>query len=283
MKIRYWGTSAAEGIPAVFCNCAICQEARKKKGKHIRTRSQMMIENTLLIDFGADTYAHSLKYGYNLSKLQSVLITHTHEDHYYPSEFLSRQKGFCHGMQAESLQVYGSKDVPDVARKVWKAQTGNDSKLLEQNRLNFVEIKPYETVDINGIRVTALPAVHNTPNPYVYIVEKDKKTVLLFNDSGLLKEETMRYLREKDIRFDLVSYDCTWGKNEAGLESAHMGVPENIIARNRFIENGNYKKDTYSVITHFSHNIPGVGYDDMLKTARDNDFILAYDGMEIEI
>ena len=93
----------------------------------------------------------------------------------------------------------------------------------------------------------------------------------------------MAFLKEKQIKFDLVSYDCTWGKNDAGGSvCSHMGVPNNAEARRRFIENGNYKDSTISVITHFSHNIPGVGYDDMLKVASDNGFLLAYDGMEIE-
>ena len=35
MKIRYLGTGAAEGIPAVFCECSICKNARKVKGKEI--------------------------------------------------------------------------------------------------------------------------------------------------------------------------------------------------------------------------------------------------------
>ena len=109
--------------------------------------------------------------------------------------------------------------------------------------------------------------------------------MLLFNDSGYLKPEVMAWLKEKQIKFDLVSYDCTWGADNCGNgaeDISHMGVPNNVEARRRFIENGNYKDSTISVITHFSHNIANVGYDDMLKVASDNGFILAYDGMEID-
>ena len=41
MKIAYLGTSAAEGIPALFCHCDVCRYARKYKGKNVRTRSQV--------------------------------------------------------------------------------------------------------------------------------------------------------------------------------------------------------------------------------------------------
>lgn len=43
MKFIYLGTAAAEGFPAVFCDCAFCKEARMLNGKNIRTRSQALI------------------------------------------------------------------------------------------------------------------------------------------------------------------------------------------------------------------------------------------------
>ena len=30
MKFKYLGTAAAEGFPAVFCDCEYCKEARKR-------------------------------------------------------------------------------------------------------------------------------------------------------------------------------------------------------------------------------------------------------------
>ena len=61
MKIKFLGTAAAEGFPAVFCNCEYCNKARELGGKNIRTRSQAIIDNKLLIDLPADTYFHFLQ------------------------------------------------------------------------------------------------------------------------------------------------------------------------------------------------------------------------------
>ncbi len=33
MKLKYLGTAAAEGIPALFCRCEMCAYARKAGGK----------------------------------------------------------------------------------------------------------------------------------------------------------------------------------------------------------------------------------------------------------
>ena len=56
MKLTFLGTAAAEGFPAIFCNCEYCKEARKLGGKNIRSRSQTLINDDLLIDLPADSY-----------------------------------------------------------------------------------------------------------------------------------------------------------------------------------------------------------------------------------
>lgn len=68
MQLQYLGTAAAEGFPGMFCSCAACERARKAGGKNIRTRSQAVIDDSLLIDFPADTYHHVLTHGLALEK-----------------------------------------------------------------------------------------------------------------------------------------------------------------------------------------------------------------------
>ena len=90
MKITFLGTAAAEGFPAIFCNCEYCNEARRLGGKNIRTRSQALIDDELLIDFPADTYSHFLKHGIRGDEIKYLIITHGHSDHLYPADFEMR-------------------------------------------------------------------------------------------------------------------------------------------------------------------------------------------------
>ena len=83
MKLKYLGTAAAEGVPAVFCECETCKYARKHGGKNIRTRSQVIIDIKIRIDFPADTYMHFLKFDIPLYAVKSRIITHFHQDHLY--------------------------------------------------------------------------------------------------------------------------------------------------------------------------------------------------------
>lgn len=43
MQIKLLGTAAYERIPAMFCQCAACEQARKLGGKNIRTQAQAII------------------------------------------------------------------------------------------------------------------------------------------------------------------------------------------------------------------------------------------------
>ena len=75
MKFRYLGTAAAEGWPAVFCNCDHCHRAKKAGGRNIRTRSQALINDDLLIDFPSDSYHHALHCGLDFSACRYLLVT----------------------------------------------------------------------------------------------------------------------------------------------------------------------------------------------------------------
>ena len=95
MKIKYLGTAAAEAFPAVFCNCKYCNEARELGGKNIRTRSQSLINDDLLIDFPPDTYHHFITHGIRGDRIKYLLITHAHSDHIYEGDLDIRRGSFA--------------------------------------------------------------------------------------------------------------------------------------------------------------------------------------------
>ena len=82
MDILFMGTAAAEGIPALFCECEMCKYARKHGGKEIRTRSGALIDGKIKLDFCPDSLKHMLDYDIDYTHMKTLLVTHTHEDHY---------------------------------------------------------------------------------------------------------------------------------------------------------------------------------------------------------
>lgn len=81
MKIQFLGTAAAEGIPAIFCNCRICENARKERGKDIRHRAAILVNEDLMVDFGPDTFSVGIERAVDFRKVKYILITHSHSDH----------------------------------------------------------------------------------------------------------------------------------------------------------------------------------------------------------
>lgn len=282
MKIQYWGTAAAEVIPGMFCDCDVCKEAREKGGRYVRMRSQALIDDELLVDFGPDTNANSLKYGCNLSKLKNVLITHAHEDHFMPVELCYRIDGFSHNLKYPTLDIYGT---PGMVQEFYLRTPGDNANVLvNQKFVALHTLEAYKTYAIDSFKVTPLPATHGTYKPFVYIIEKGGKTMLYLNDCGMPKPEVFEFLKNSNFKFDLVSYDCCFANKDTSdyADCGHMGLPVNIKAREKFRECGVYKDKTIDVVTHFSHNGLNVGYGEFVPIAEKEGFITAYDGMTLE-
>ena len=283
MKIQYWGTAAAEGVPGIFCDCETCRLAREHKGRKVRTRSQVLINDDLLIDFGPDTYSNSLKYDFNLTYLEHIIITHPHEDHLYSEELWHRLKGFACKIGTPSLSVHGSEDTLMKLCEVDKDVKG----FQKQDRVLYDVMKPYETRQIGRYMVTPLPAEHGTKQPFVYLIEEGEKSFLLLNDCGRPSYELYDYLIKRGIVLNAISFDTTYGNENVlakyGKADPHMGLVDNAAVKSFFDMNGVSNADTVCVVTHFSHQGIDADYDKMCAHSEKYGFIVSYDGLELEI
>jgi len=80
VELVFLGTGAAWGLPELNCPCLICTEMRKRGERRTRTSLFIRGPSNLLIDCGPDILSQMEKHGIN--KLDAVLITHEHGDHY---------------------------------------------------------------------------------------------------------------------------------------------------------------------------------------------------------
>ena len=133
MKIAFYGTAAGEGWPGVFCHCQLCQDARRLKGKNIRTRSQALVNDDLLLDLPPDNQLHSIQYGLDLSKVKTLLFTHSHSDHCYPYDLELLREPYSHSYNGV-MQVYGNEHVEQLV--VQACGTWNCLETYEYSALN---------------------------------------------------------------------------------------------------------------------------------------------------
>lgn len=267
MYITYQGTAAAEGVPAIFCNCDHCRYARAAGGKEIRMRSGAMVDGKLKLDFGPDAYAQALRFGQNYAEVEHVLITHTHSDHLTPHDLACIHPPYSH--RDKPLKVYGNSRVGEKL-----------APFLKEGVLEFIQVKPFETYQLGGYQVTPLHAVHaplSGEEVLFYLIEKDGRRLLYAHDTDVFTDEDMAFLKGK--RMDLISMDCTNGVLEMDY-IGHMSITDNLKLREALIANGTADEKTVFVANHFSHN-GLVSYEEMEK--RLPGFRVSYDGLTLRV
>lgn len=277
MKIQYLGTAAAEGVPGMFCSCPVCTEVRRMRDpKNIRTRSQALVDDCLLIDFPPDSNLHFLQHSeLDLTALKNVLITHSHADHFYPEDLMLHCPCFSTTI-TDRLHVYGNGTVHQRCKELIAAAPATFG-IAES--LSVHQLTPYQTVRIGCHDVTPLLADHMTDEQcYIYVIERDGKTMLYGNDTGIqLCEATWQALFK--FRFDLVSLDCT--ACDRNVARNHMGIPNNRELVHRLAEKHCLADRAQIVLTHFTHH-KALSHSQLEQAVAPDGWQVAYDGCTIE-
>lgn len=281
MKIQYLGTAAAERIPAVFCNCPTCQRALKAGGKNIMTHSQVLVDDTLLVDLSSDTWQHFMKLGKTLESIGHVLFTHSHFDHFSMTEILSRSTGMAKDVTAEVLHIYASEDLLKMIRESLAKCTEKKREQM-QSRIAMHKLDYYVPAEICGFTVTPFPATHaGEENAMIFLIEKDGKCFFYGNDTGVFTTQIDDYLAANKKHIDLLSLDCTKG-NQPFTYAHHMSMAEGRSIADRFFARGLLDERSLLYYTHFSHNCMNI-HDELAQIAKDYGFSVTHDGLALEI
>ncbi|HPE95408.1 MAG TPA: MBL fold metallo-hydrolase [Bacillota bacterium] len=278
MIFTYLGTAAAEGWPALFCECDNCNRAMNAGGKNIRKRSQALVDDKLLIDFPADTYASMKQIGFSLANLHTLIITHSHSDHLYPEDLVMRSDVFAHFKDRTPLSLYGTKEVIDRIKYVAGDINARSRKDEQYYTLNV--IKPFDTFISDGYTITALPADHDpSSGPVFYSISDGCKNVLYAHDTGYFKDEVWEYLESSDVVYNFVSLDCT--NVVLPWRTGHMGIEACVDTADRMRKIGRADKHTVFCVNHFSHN-GGKIYDELVPMMKEYGMLVSFDGMKLE-
>lgn len=268
MKVRILGTSAAEGIPSLFCKCDTCTRSRTSGGRNVRSRSSILIDDILQVDLSPDTFHHSVTYGIDTSNLRYLLISHHHHDHFAAGELEYLRPGFAERTNLPKLRLYATVDVMEMT----------DHNSEQTPEIEFVTIEPFRNYDMGEYRVTTIRAKHGAgPNPLNYIVKRDGKAILYNCDTGYYDEESWKFLADYSGVVDLVISECTGGIHPIEYKF-HMGLPNVCSYRRKCEEIGLTTRSTPWILTHFTHN-NGSTYDEFRPVAEKEGFSVAYDGM----
>ena len=287
MKLTFLGTGAGETYPGYWCECPHCTYARKHRGKNLRTNSSMVIDEELLIDIGPSCFDNAARFGVNLSKIKTLLVTLPHEDHLQPQHLYWRNtdesllpltyvEKMRHGgprfTDIPQLNIYGNSFVMETLRK-----SLDD---MEELKINLHEIKEGKEEKTDGYRILPVRGNHGSQQGFShsYIIQKDEKTLLYALDSGSYDEDQFALIQE--YQYDAVIMEGTTGLNEQ--YGGHMCLVNNIRIRERLKENKCLRENSRFLLTHLSpHWCPPHDWYESIVASEGLE--LAYDGLQIEI
>lgn len=272
MILTCFGTAAAEGIPALYCSCPLCETARQRGGREIRSRHLAQVDDDLQFDLGPDIFYQIQALKFNPRSIRHLMITHTHSDHFAMDSLNMRASPFSLARDHE-IQVIGSEE---TIKLVLDELRGTPDRL----GLRVRAIDPFETIALDGeTALTAMPANHAPGlGAMVYLLERAGQKLLYAHDTGPLFPEVISFLKGRGI--DGASLDCTGAYHGAGQYHLRLSGCDALVRELK--TNGAIKEDCKVIISHFSHG-GGALHSQLEEEARLRGWTAAYDGITVQI
>jgi len=286
MFFQFLGTSAGEQYPGFWCQCENCRKARQLGGKNIRKNSCAWISPDLLIDFPPEIFMQAERFGIKIIEAQFLLITHSHEDHFFPYTLRWRKMLLKMKLLPEknsigprfselkTLNIYGNNSLLTAVKK-WVGEN------LAEHAMEVNLVEPFRQYDLGKMRIIPLLANHIDGKEYGlnYIIKKNSKTILYALDTGCFLSETETEIKKH--RFDLVVIEGTFGYGLKRSEG-HMNLRK-VEEAYKLFKTKNLLKDNGSFcVSHLCPHFTPI-HDEIAPIMAKKDITVAYDGMKISI
>src|SRR3546814_11374830 len=89
MELLICGSGAAESLRALFCDCQVCQTARERGGKELRSRTAYQLGNRLRLGWGPDSAWQGQRFNLRYERPSHLLMNHAHSDPWLVNELIS--------------------------------------------------------------------------------------------------------------------------------------------------------------------------------------------------
>jgi phosphoribosyl 1,2-cyclic phosphate phosphodiesterase len=273
MDLLLLGTAAADGWPAAYCDCPVCEHARRTRGPNLRMRSGALIDDDLKIDHSPDTIVHMQQAGRSLAKVRTILFTHEHPDHLTAQE-LKRTVNVAKGQPDHPIALYGNEQVLAKIRGAWSD--------VKQFRLELRPLRPFEPISPDAnTTVLPLPATH-CEGALLLRITRGGKTILQGHDSGLYKPETLDALGD-GVPLDVALLDCTHTTRTNVASQHHMDITAMLRMIDELRRRGSVVASTRLIATHFSPHSGAFSHEELVRVLMPHGVEVAFDGMTVRV
>lgn len=187
-------------------------------GGNLRTTS-FAIDSDILIDAGTGVGELSLD---ELFRIDHIFITHSHMDHICCLPLLLDSVA---GMRTHPLIVYATEETLGILRRhvfnwlIWPDFSEIPNAL--QPVMRYQAITVGEVTQLNGRKITAIPAVHTVPAVGFHI--DSGKASLLFSGDTCCNEQLWSVAnRIGNLRYLIIETAFSNGERELALRAQHL-------------------------------------------------------------
>lgn len=223
-----------------------------------------LIDGRILVDCGNGILKTLLEQNVDISKIDTLLITHLHGDHFLDIPFLIMHRNFVSA--SNELHIFGPEGLESTIAKLI-ALSYSDIKdwtvLRDKTKVKFMEFKSLNNVEVTEkYFVDSYEVIHGNLKPvFGYIVKLNNRSIGFSGDSSYC-ENIDKIVSNSDISvLDMSSIDSS---------PKHMGINDiELLAKK-------YNKQIIS--THMSEESRNIARDKKIKN-----LIIPNDGDEFEI
>ena len=255
MNITFLGTGSAWGVPEINCNCAICRGMRAKRERRDRTSILLAEGNAnLLIDCGPDARAQLSRN--KVEKIDAVLISHEHNDHYIGLDELFVYKRVLPKDAFSPIPVYLTPETRGVV-------AARFAYLEDMGVIRFVEIEPGKWFEQGPFRVFPFKTDHGdfAKGSVGFVIEgrdhSDAEIRLLYTSDFA----EIPYLSPEMVGCDYVVMQSFWLNEPVYNRPRHMSFQRAI----GYIEKLKPKKETFLVHMGDADRVNGDPANHMIK------------------
>lgn len=280
MRFHLLGSAAGKPVPRTFCRCRVCEYALQKGGPDLRTRTGMNLfldgddsrEPLYRIDLPPDTGHHMMVHRFNLNRLEHLLFTHSHDDHFDLLYLTHRGRLMSDRNEMPHLNLYGSKETGERL-----AERNLD---MENLGLSFHVVEPFKPFEAGELEIFPVAGNH-IPGTLHYVVRHNGKNVLLAWDTGWYEDKTWDAL--KDCICDAIFMECTqFGGDESIRFSGHLNFYSLRMMREKLIELGVITESCPYSTVHMGDN-GHLLHSERIDLAEPWNITVGYDGLNLNL
>lgn len=276
MNLLFLGSAASEAIPALWCECPNCRKAAALGGRNLRRRTSYLAGGSTLVDFGPDANWQMKEFGIDPAKIERLLVTHSHVDHFNPVELLWRSENFS--VTGRRLGFLANAAV--IAELDARVRECSMGRSLDALRLDVRELRPGVPVRDGELEILPVRASHAPKECALNFLlsGRDESRILIANDTGWWPEESWELLHGR--RLDVAVIEISMGIRMPYAEERgfHLGAKAAIAFRDRLAELGAVTASTQVAVTHISHHV-GATHEELEAYFRPYGMLVGYDGM----